>query len=61
MLPEQISPWHLESFLDVPRNLPLKFGQNLVSNRYNIPGNEFLWVVVLVYCNFHVTRNVNFC
>ena len=32
LLPGQMSPWQLESVLYVPINLPLKFGQNRVSN-----------------------------
>ena len=38
-----MSPWQLESVLDVPRNLCLKFGQNRASNRWDI-----WWVVVVV-------------
>ena len=37
MLPGQMSPWQLESVLDVPRNLPIKFHQNKVSNLWDIP------------------------
>ena len=32
MLPGQMSQWQLKSVLDVPRNLLLKFCQNLVDN-----------------------------
>ena len=32
ILPGQMSPWQLESVLDVPRNLSLKFHQNRVIN-----------------------------
>ena len=32
MLPGQMSPRQLASVKDGPRNLPLKFGQNQVSN-----------------------------
>ena len=35
MLPEQTSPWLLAGC----RNLPLKFGQNWVTNSWNIPDN----------------------
>ena len=38
-----MSPWQLESVLDVPRNLSLKFHQNWVSNSWDIPDIEFLW------------------
>ena len=31
-------------FKDGPRNLPLKFGQNLVSNSRDITDIEFVWV-----------------
>ena len=44
MLPGQMSPWQLESVLDVPRSLPLRFRQNWVSNRWDIGDVEFLWV-----------------
>ena len=36
MLRGQMSPWQLESFLNVQRNLPLKFHQNWVSNSWDI-------------------------
>ena len=32
----QISPWHMASVKDGSRNLPLKFGQNWLSNSWNI-------------------------
>ena len=35
--PGQISTWQLESVRDGPRNLLLKFGQNLISNSWDIP------------------------
>ena len=38
-----MSPLQLESVLDVPRNLPLKFDQNRVSNSGDIADIEFLW------------------
>ena len=41
ILPGQMSPWQLESVLDVPRNLPVKFHQNRVSNSWDIAGIEF--------------------
>ena len=37
MLPGQMSLWQLESVQDSPRNLSLKFGQNRVSNSWDIP------------------------
>ena len=37
IMPGQMSLWQLESVLDVPRNLPVKFHQNWVSNSWNIP------------------------
>ena len=43
MLPGQISLWQLESVQDGPRNLTLKFGQNRVSNSWDIADIEFLW------------------
>ena len=36
MLPGQMSLWQLESVLDVPRNLPLKFHQKRVANNWDI-------------------------
>ena len=36
MLPGQMSHWHLLCVKDGPRNLPLKFGQNRVSNSWDI-------------------------
>ena len=47
MLPEpkyfksQLSPWHLASVKDGPWNLPLKFGQNWISNNWDIADIEF--------------------
>ena len=38
-----MSPWQFESVLDVPRNLPLKFHQNRVSNSWDIADIEFVW------------------
>ena len=43
MLPGQMSPLQLESVQDGPRNLPLKFGQNRVSNSLDIYDIEFVW------------------
>ena len=43
MLRGQMSPWQLESVLNVPRKLPLKFHQNRVSNNWYIANIEFLW------------------
>ena len=56
MLPGQILPgqmWQLKSVLYVPRNLPVKFHQNLVSKSWDIVDIEFLcmgggWVVCKV-------------
>ena len=48
MLPGQMSPWQLTSVEEGPRNLPLKFGQNLASNSWDIVYIEFVWVVVVV-------------
>ena len=36
-MPGQMSPWRLVSVGDDPRNLPLKFSQNRVSNSWSIP------------------------
>ena len=44
MLRGQMSPWQLESVLNVHRNLPLKFHQNRVSNSWDIADIEFVWV-----------------
>ena len=43
MLPGQMSPWQLESVLDVTRTPCLKFHQNRVSNSWDIANIEFLW------------------
>ena len=40
-----LDKWQLESFLDVPRNLPVKFHQNRVSNSWDIADVE-LWANV---------------
>ena len=48
MLPGQMSLWKLASVKDGPRNLALKFGQNWVSNSWDISDIEFSdggWVV----------------
>ena len=37
MSPGQMSPWQLGCVMDGPRNLPLKFHQNRVSNSWDIP------------------------
>ena len=37
MLTEQMLPWQLASVIEGTRNLPLKFGQNLVTNCWDIP------------------------
>ena len=44
MLFGQMSLWQLESVLDVPRNLFLKFHQIRVSNSWDIADIEFAWV-----------------
>ena len=38
-----MSPWQLESVLNVHSNLPLKFHQNRVSNSWDIADIEFVW------------------
>ena len=43
MLPGQMSPWQLESVLDVPRSLPLKFTQNQVNSKWDTANVEFVW------------------
>ena len=43
MLPGQMSPWQLEFFLEVPRNLLLKLHQNLVGNGWDFVDIEFVW------------------
>ena len=45
MLPEQMSSWQLTIVKDGPRSLPLKFGQNRVSNSWDIADVEFTVVV----------------
>ena len=56
MLPGQMSLYQLESVLEVPRNLPLKFGQNRASNSWDIADIEFSVVVVVggVQSHFNV-------
>ena len=39
-----MSPWQLESVLNVHRNLLLKFHQNPASNSWDIADIEFVWV-----------------
>ena len=41
----QMSLWQIESVLDVPRNLHVKFHQIRVSNSWDIADIEFLWWV----------------
>ena len=41
MLPGQMSPWQLVCVKDGPRNLRLNFGQNRVSNSWDIAYVEF--------------------
>ena len=43
MLPGQMSLRQLESVQDSPRNLPLKFGKNRISNSWDIRDIEFAW------------------
>ena len=45
MLPEQMSPLQLESVLDGPGNLSLKFGQNWASNSWYVANIEFMMAV----------------
>ena len=40
----QMSPWQFKSIQDGLRNLPLKFGQNLISNSQDITDIDFVWV-----------------
>ena len=49
MLPGHMS-LQLKSVLDIPNNLPLKFGQNRFSNSGDTADIEFVWwwVVVVV-------------
>ena len=49
MLPGQMSWWQLESVLDVPKNLNLKFGPNQVSNSWDIAAEEFVWWSKMAY------------
>ena len=65
-----MSQWQLKSDLDVLRTLPLKFGQNLVSNGCDIADIEFVgwvvvvggggewWLWVVVKSHFHVDPNL---
>ena len=48
ILPEQMSPWQLKSVQEGPRNLFLKFGQNHVSNSWDIADIEFVVVLLRV-------------
>ena len=59
MLPGQMSQWQLESLLDVPRFLLLRFDENQVSNSLDIADIEFVWVgvVVGVVCKVIFTYN----
>ena len=41
ILPGQMSSWQLKSAKEVPRNLPLKFGQNLAINSWDIADIKF--------------------
>ena len=56
VLPGQMSTWMLEYVNEGPRNLNLKFGQNRVSNSWDIVDIEFVggWVVGGVPSHFRV-------
>ena len=54
MLPGQMSPWWLESVLDVSKNLALKFGKSRASNSWEIADIEFVCVVVGVKSHFNL-------
>ena len=56
MLPGQMSPWQLKSLLDVPRYLLLNFGQNRVSNSWDIRWGFFL---LLLHGKLTPTPNSN--
>ena len=60
MLRGQMSPWQLESVLDVHRNPPLKFHQNRISNSWDIADIELLWWWVGwgLQSNFRVKPNL---
>ena len=49
MLPGQMSLWRLASVKDGPRNIPLKFGQNRVSNSWDTD-----WI-----CTFNISFSKN--
>ena len=59
ILPGNMSQWQLASIKEGPRNLPLKFGQNRVSNSWDIVNIEFsvLMVVVVVVCSVIFVSN----
>ena len=48
MLPGQMSMWQSEFVQEGPRNLSLKFGQNCVSNSWDIADIEFVVVLLRV-------------
>ena len=50
-----MSPLQQEALLDIPRNLPLKFGQNLAINSWDIADIKFA-VVGGVQSHFCVKR-----
>ena len=58
VLPGQMSLWQLKYIQDNRRNLPLKFGQNWVSNNLDIATIEFTVVVV---CKAIFMQNPNLC
>ena len=63
MLFGQMSTWQLESVLDLPRNLPLKFHQNRVSNSWyiadlKVPCGEW-WVVCKPILVFSLGSKLN--
>ena len=50
-----MSPWRMESVLDISINLPLKFGQNPVSKSWDVADIEFVWM--MDYSHFNIKRN----
>ena len=60
MLRGQMSPWQLESVLNVHRNLHLKFYHHRVNNSWNIADIEFPWDGGGV-CRVILLSNPKFC
>jgi len=52
-----MSLWHLVYVKDGPRNLPLKFGQNGVSDSWYIADIKFVWWLGGVVFNFIFMSN----